>query len=147
MLGKPMGNGHPVAAVITRRPIVDALIEAEGVFFSTFGGNPVSCAAAHAVLDVLEDEEVTTDYTLLKTRVHRCKSVLICYIYCTQPLQYAGFQELCSTMHVKRRLHSFILLRFSCGLHGINRCCLGPSPRVKHSEKQSLLPPCRVSRA
>ena len=58
-----MGNGHPVAAVITRRPIVEALIKAEGVFFSTFGGNPVSCAAAHAVLDVLEDEKVKTRFT------------------------------------------------------------------------------------
>jgi 4-aminobutyrate aminotransferase-like enzyme/Ser/Thr protein kinase RdoA (MazF antagonist) len=56
-LGKPMGNGHPVAAVITRREIAEAFA-AETVFFSTFGGNPVSAAAALAVLDVLEDERV-----------------------------------------------------------------------------------------
>lgn len=47
-----------MAAVLTRRAIADALVKAEGVFFSTFGGNPVSCAAAHAVLDVLDDEKV-----------------------------------------------------------------------------------------
>jgi 4-aminobutyrate aminotransferase-like enzyme/Ser/Thr protein kinase RdoA (MazF antagonist) len=56
-LGKPMGNGHPVAAVITRREIAARFAE-DTVFFSTFGGNPVSAAAALAVLDVLEDERV-----------------------------------------------------------------------------------------
>ncbi len=54
-LGKPMGNGHPVAAVITRSDIVDRF-GAHTTFFSTFGGNPVACAAALAVLDVLDDE-------------------------------------------------------------------------------------------
>ena len=56
-LGKPMGNGHPVAAVITRREIAARFAD-ETVFFSTFGGNPVSAAAALAVLDVIEDERV-----------------------------------------------------------------------------------------
>ena len=52
-----MGNGHPVAAVITRREIAARFAD-DTVFFSTFGGNPVSVAAALAVLDVLEDERV-----------------------------------------------------------------------------------------
>ncbi|MFZ1993041.1 MAG: aminotransferase class III-fold pyridoxal phosphate-dependent enzyme [Solirubrobacteraceae bacterium] len=56
-LGKPMGNGHPVAAVITRSEIVRALA-GHTVLFSTFGGNPVSAAAALAVLDVIADERV-----------------------------------------------------------------------------------------
>ena len=56
-LGKPMGNGHPIGAVITRREIAAHFAE-ETVFFSTFGGNPVSAAAAVAVLHVLEDERV-----------------------------------------------------------------------------------------
>ena len=59
-LGKPMGNGHPVAAVITRAEIVDRFA-AETEFFSTFGGNPVACAAAMAVLDVIEDEGLTAN--------------------------------------------------------------------------------------
>jgi 4-aminobutyrate aminotransferase-like enzyme len=56
-LGKPMGNGHPVAAVITRREFLAGFAD-ETVIFSTFGGNPVSAAAGLAVLDVLEDERV-----------------------------------------------------------------------------------------
>ena len=56
-LGKPMGNGHPVAAVITRSEIVDRFAQATE-WFSTFAGNPVSSAAALAVLDVIEDERV-----------------------------------------------------------------------------------------
>jgi 4-aminobutyrate aminotransferase-like enzyme/Ser/Thr protein kinase RdoA (MazF antagonist) len=54
-LGKPMGNGQPVGAVITRRELVERFA-ADTVFFSTFAGNQVSMAAAHAVLDVLADE-------------------------------------------------------------------------------------------
>ena len=56
-LGKPMGNGHPIAAVITRREFLEDFADAT-VIFSTFGGNPVSAAAGLAVLDVLEDERV-----------------------------------------------------------------------------------------
>jgi 4-aminobutyrate aminotransferase-like enzyme/Ser/Thr protein kinase RdoA (MazF antagonist) len=56
-LGKPMGNGQPVGAVITRRDLVEGFGR-DTVFFSTFGGNQVSMAAAHAVLDVLADERV-----------------------------------------------------------------------------------------
>jgi 4-aminobutyrate aminotransferase-like enzyme len=56
-LGKPMGNGYPVAAVITRREIADALAASTRVF-STFGGNPVAAQAALAVLDVIEDERL-----------------------------------------------------------------------------------------
>ena len=56
-LGKPMGNGHPIAAVVTRAEIVDRF-GAGTTFFSTFGGNPVACAAALAVLDVLRDEDL-----------------------------------------------------------------------------------------
>ena len=54
-IGKPMGNGHPVAAVMTRRDLAERFAPA-GEFFSTFGGNPVAMAAALAVLEVMDDE-------------------------------------------------------------------------------------------
>jgi 4-aminobutyrate aminotransferase-like enzyme len=54
-LGKPMGNGHPIAAVVSQRDFVGAFAERSG-YFNTFGGNPVSCAAALAVLDTIESE-------------------------------------------------------------------------------------------
>jgi 4-aminobutyrate aminotransferase-like enzyme len=54
-MGKPMGNGHPLAAVVTRPEIAQAIADESG-YFNTFGGNPVSCAAGLAVLDVLEKE-------------------------------------------------------------------------------------------
>ncbi|MEM9437805.1 MAG: aspartate aminotransferase family protein [Pseudomonadota bacterium] len=56
-LGKPMGNGHPVAACVAREDVLGAFREAFG-YFNTFGGNPVSCAAAMAVLDVIEEERL-----------------------------------------------------------------------------------------
>ena len=54
-LGKPMGNGHPLAAVVTRPEIAEILAKETG-YFNTFGGNPVSCAAGLAVLEVIEKE-------------------------------------------------------------------------------------------
>ena len=56
-MGKPMGNGHPVAAVATTAEIMAAFRNSFR-YFNTFGGNPVSCAAAMAVLDVIEDENL-----------------------------------------------------------------------------------------
>ena len=57
VLGKPMGNGHPLGAVITTKEIADSF--SEGVeFFSSFGGNPVSCAIGLEVLNVLEREKL-----------------------------------------------------------------------------------------
>jgi 4-aminobutyrate aminotransferase-like enzyme len=56
-LGKPMGNGYPVAAVVTRRELAERFPYA-GRTFSTFGGNPVAASAALAVLEALEDERL-----------------------------------------------------------------------------------------
>jgi ethanolamine-phosphate phospho-lyase len=53
-VGKPFGNGMPLAAVITTRKIADAFQEMGGEYFNTFGGNPVCCAAGLAVLNVVE---------------------------------------------------------------------------------------------
>jgi 4-aminobutyrate aminotransferase-like enzyme/Ser/Thr protein kinase RdoA (MazF antagonist) len=56
-LGKPIGNGHPLGAVVTTPDIAHSF--ANGMeYFNTFGGNPVSCAAGLAVLDVIRDEEL-----------------------------------------------------------------------------------------
>ena len=55
VLGKPMGNGHPIAAVVTTDEIARSFDNGME-FFSSFGGNPVSCAIGMAVLDVIEEE-------------------------------------------------------------------------------------------
>ncbi len=57
ILGKPMGNGHPLGAVITTDEIADAFDNGME-FFSSFGGNPVSCAIGDAVLNVIEEEQL-----------------------------------------------------------------------------------------
>ena len=55
VMGKPIGNGHPMGAVVTTRAVAESF--ANGMeFFSTFGGNPVSSACGLAVLDVIEEE-------------------------------------------------------------------------------------------
>jgi 4-aminobutyrate aminotransferase-like enzyme len=69
-LGKPMGNGYPVAAVIARKEIVDRFA-AEANVFSTFGGNPVAACAALAVLDVIEDERLIENAGRVGSRLRR----------------------------------------------------------------------------
>jgi len=54
-LGKPMGGGHPIAGVVARGELLDNYRRHE-MYFNTFGGNPVSCAVAMAVIDVIDDE-------------------------------------------------------------------------------------------
>jgi 4-aminobutyrate aminotransferase-like enzyme/Ser/Thr protein kinase RdoA (MazF antagonist) len=54
-MGKPMGNGHPLGAVVTTREIA-ASFDTGMEYFNTFGGNPVSCAAGLAVLEAVGDE-------------------------------------------------------------------------------------------
>jgi ethanolamine-phosphate phospho-lyase len=57
IIGKPMGNGHPMGAVICTSEIADSF--SKGVeFFSSFGGNPVSCAIGISVLEVIEEEKL-----------------------------------------------------------------------------------------
>ena len=56
-MGKPIGNGHPLAAVACTQEVADAF--ANGMeFFNTFGGNPVSCAIGRAVLEVIAEEKL-----------------------------------------------------------------------------------------
>ncbi len=69
VLGKPIGNGHPIGAVVTRAEIA-ASFDNGMEFFSTFGGNTVSCAVGLAVLDVLEREG-------LAARAQRCGERLL----------------------------------------------------------------------
>ncbi|MCP4316081.1 MAG: aminotransferase class III-fold pyridoxal phosphate-dependent enzyme [Hyphomicrobiales bacterium] len=56
-LGKPMANGHPVGGVVSSPDIMTAFRKSFR-YFNTFGGNPVSCAAADAVLEVLRQEDL-----------------------------------------------------------------------------------------
>jgi 4-aminobutyrate aminotransferase-like enzyme len=67
-LGKPIGNGHPLGAVVTT-PALARSFETGMEYFNTFGGNPVSCAAGLAVLDVLLDEGLQARARVLGARL------------------------------------------------------------------------------
>jgi len=57
IIGKPMANGHPMGAVVCTDEIAESF--SKGVeFFSSFGGNPVSCAIASSVIDVIDEEKL-----------------------------------------------------------------------------------------
>lgn len=57
-VAKPMGNGHPVGAVVTTPEIADSFAKTGVCYFNTYGGNPVSCAIANAVMRVIDDENL-----------------------------------------------------------------------------------------
>ena len=61
-LGKPMGNGIPIGAVVGREDVMTAFGR-DIRYFNTFGGNPVSIAAATAVLDVIDEEGCSTTWS------------------------------------------------------------------------------------
>ena len=56
-IGKPLGNGHPVAAVVCTKKVADSFNNGME-FFNTFGGNPVSCCIADKVLEIVSDENL-----------------------------------------------------------------------------------------
>ncbi|XP_059489588.1 5-phosphohydroxy-L-lysine phospho-lyase [Neocloeon triangulifer] len=62
-VGKPMGNGHPVAAVITTREIAQSFKNTGVEYFNTYGGNPVSCAVALAVIETIEKQNLRENAT------------------------------------------------------------------------------------
>ncbi|OCC00760.1 hypothetical protein BA190_32195 [Labrys sp. WJW] len=72
-MGKPIGNGHPMAAVVTTKEVA-ASFNNGMEYFNTFGGNPVSCAVGLAVLDVIERDGLRAnalamgDYLLARFR-------------------------------------------------------------------------------
>ncbi|WP_454818583.1 aminotransferase class III-fold pyridoxal phosphate-dependent enzyme [Labrys neptuniae] len=57
-MGKSLGNGHPLAALVTRPDYVDPFA-AKALYFNTFAGNPLSSAVGTAMLEVIEDEDLT----------------------------------------------------------------------------------------
>jgi len=70
VMGKPMGNGHPIGIVVARRDVVDAFY-ANDRYFNTFAGNPVSCAIGCAVLDVVENEKLQANALRVGTDLKR----------------------------------------------------------------------------
>lgn len=74
-MGKPMGNGHPVAGLVTT-PEIMARFRNAFRYFNTFGGNPVSCAAAMAVLDELEDKGLQENAAAMGKLAHGRLSAL-----------------------------------------------------------------------
>ena len=75
-MGKPLGNGHPLAAVVTTREIADAFNNGME-YFNTFGGNPVSCAIGLEVLNIIEDDHLQQNALEVgnywKDRLHQLK--------------------------------------------------------------------------
>ena len=67
-MGKPIGNGHPLAAVVTTAAIAQSFHNGME-YFNTFGGNPVSCAVGLAVLDVIEAEGLQQNALLVGTHL------------------------------------------------------------------------------
>lgn len=74
-LGKPMGNGHPIAGVVTSTDIANRFTR-DALYFNTFAGNPVSAAVGSAVLDIIADEGLVTRAALTGTYLQQRLSAL-----------------------------------------------------------------------
>lgn len=82
VLGKPMGNGHPLAAVVVKKEIADAFNNGME-YFNTFGGNPVSMRTGRTVLKIIEEENLQQNamevgnYLLEKLEILKDKHMII----------------------------------------------------------------------
>lgn len=88
-MGKPMGNGHPVAAAIMR-PDLLAQFGERSRYFNTFGGNTVSCAAAAATLDVIEQEGLLVNADTVGTYFRQRLEALMARHECIGDVRGAG---------------------------------------------------------
>ena len=88
-MGKPMGNGHPVAAAIMR-PDLLAQFGKRSRYFNTFGGNTVSCAAAAATLDVIEQECLLVNADTVGTYFRQRLEALMARHECIGDVRGAG---------------------------------------------------------
>ncbi|MEZ5778042.1 MAG: aminotransferase class III-fold pyridoxal phosphate-dependent enzyme [Paracoccaceae bacterium] len=68
VLGKPIGNGHPLGVVVTTRAIADAFARGPE-FFSTFGGSTLSCRIGKEVLDIVDDEGLMANAAAMGARL------------------------------------------------------------------------------
>ena len=68
VLGKPIGNGHPIGVVVTTRAIADSFAKGPE-FFSTFGGSVLSCRIGKEVLDIVDDEELQNNAQVMGERL------------------------------------------------------------------------------
>ncbi|NIZ12991.1 aspartate aminotransferase family protein [Phaeobacter sp. HF9A] len=82
-MGKPMGDGHPLAVTATTPDIMKAYVDKGGEYFNTFAGNPVSAEVGKAVLRIVEQENLlshvkeTSDYLMTRLRVIADKHPII----------------------------------------------------------------------
>ncbi|MGB7385851.1 MAG: aminotransferase class III-fold pyridoxal phosphate-dependent enzyme, partial [Rhodococcus sp. (in: high G+C Gram-positive bacteria)] len=67
-MGKPMGNGMPIAGLVMQGSLAEQFGR-DLLYFNTFGGNPVTIAAAQAVLDVIRDEELVANSSAMGARL------------------------------------------------------------------------------
>ncbi len=89
IVGKSMGNGHPVAAVITTEELADSF--ANGMeFFSSFGGNPVSCTVAMEVLNIIKEEELQANAKLVGDYIRNSLLELQKKYYCIADVRGSG---------------------------------------------------------
>ena len=96
-LGKPMGNGHPLAGVAIRPEVLSAFAN-QVRYFNTFGGNPVSCAAGMAVLDVIEGEGLMQNALEVGAELERAFGALEKQHACIRDIRAAG---LCFSVEIQ----------------------------------------------
>jgi 4-aminobutyrate aminotransferase-like enzyme len=88
-MGKPMGNGYPMAGVVLRPELLDRF-GAEYGYFNTFGGGPVAAAVGMAVLDVIEDEGLVENARSVGAYLKQCISQVVQGVDIVREVRGAG---------------------------------------------------------
>eukprot|EP00092_Neocalanus_flemingeri_P027364 GFUD01029679.1.p1 GENE.GFUD01029679.1~~GFUD01029679.1.p1 ORF type:complete len:562 (+),score=149.73 GFUD01029679.1:180-1865(+) len=88
-IGKPLGNGHPMGAVVCSREVSDKL----GGYFSTFGGNPVSCAIGLSVFEIIKNEKLVSSAKMVGRHLYKSLQELQSKHRCLGDVRGAGLVQ------------------------------------------------------
>jgi len=88
-IGKPLGNGHPMGAVVCTKEVSETL----GGYFSTFGGNPVSCAIGLSVFEIVQNEKLVSSAKMVGRHLHKSLQELQLKHRCIGDVRGAGLVQ------------------------------------------------------
>jgi 4-aminobutyrate aminotransferase-like enzyme len=136
-MGKPMGNGHPVAALLARPEVMNEFAR-QRRYFNTFGGNTVACAAALAVLDVIEREQLIENARAMGDRLAKG----IGLIAKTHPgiLEFRGAGLFVGVQLASRELATRVV-------NGLRREGVLIGAAGRHNDALKIRPPLTIRRA
>ena len=138
-IGKPMGNGYPVAAVVCKRHIADVFASTGIEYFNTFGGNSVACYIADAVLDTIINEKLQENALIVGKYLKEKLTILMGQYPCIVDVRGCGLflgVEFVSQMNGGSLSTTN---KGEWGPDGLESCCLFTKRIIDHMQQHACV--------